>query len=69
VPLYEVGSALSFLLPLKNLCRRVFGSLGRRFSEKRRLKVKSEDESVAATADDIVESTKRFHSERAEQKN
>jgi restriction system protein len=56
--LYEVGSALSFFA-VKNYADEYLGALEGDF-QKTTLAGESEDESVAATADDIVESTKDF---------
>jgi restriction system protein len=56
--LYEVGSALSFFA-VKNYADEYLGALEGDF-QKTTLEGESEDESVAATADDIVESTKDF---------
>ena len=56
--LYEVGSALSFF-SIKNYTDEFLGALDKGF-KKSFLSDASEDESVAATAEDIIESTRDF---------
>ena len=56
--LYEVGSALTFFL-IKNYTDEYFNILSGG-AKKVNVSDESEDESVAATADDIIESTKDF---------
>ncbi len=55
--LYEIGSAMSFF-SVKNYADELLGALGKNF--KKNYSYDSEDESVGATADDIIESTKDF---------
>ena len=55
--LYEIGSAMSFF-SVKNYADEFLGALGKNF--KKNYSYDSEDESVGATADDIIESTKDF---------
>ena len=55
--LYEIGSALTFFL-VKNYADEFLAVLDKSFKNK--LSVDSEDESVGATADEIIESTKDF---------
>ena len=56
--LYEVGSALTFFM-IKNYADEFLGALEKGF-KKTVLTDDGEDETVAATADDIIESTKDF---------
>lgn len=55
--LYEIGSAMS-LFSVKNYADEYLGALDKDF--KKNYSSDSEDESVGATADDIIESTKDF---------
>lgn len=55
--LYEIGSAMSFF-SVKNYADEFLGALDKNF--KKNYSSDSEDESVGATADDIIESTKDF---------
>lgn len=55
--LYEIGSAMSFF-SVKNYADEFLTALDKDF--KRNISSDSEDESVGATADDIIESTKDF---------
>lgn len=55
--LYEIGSAMS-LFSVKNYADEFLGTLNKDF--KKNYSSDSEDESVGATADDIIESTKDF---------
>lgn len=57
--LYEVGSALSFFM-VKNYADEYLGALDKNFKQAALSTEDSEDESVAATADEIVETTKDF---------
>lgn len=55
--LYEIGSAMS-LFSVKNYANEFMAALDKDF--KKNYSLDSEDESVGATADDIIESTKDF---------
>lgn len=57
--LYEVGSALS-LFTVKNYSDEYLGSLDENFKKAALISGEEEDESVAATADEIIETTKDF---------
>ncbi|MEX1307819.1 MAG: restriction endonuclease [Eubacteriales bacterium] len=57
--LYEVGSALSFF-SIKNYADEYLSALDKEFKKHNAVSEEEEDESVAATADDIVEATKDF---------
>jgi restriction system protein len=55
--LYEIGSAMTFF-SVKNYAEEFLGALNNEF--KKSLSSDAEDESVGATADDIIENTKDF---------
>lgn len=57
--LYEVGSALSFFM-IKNYADEYLGALDKNFKQTALSTEESEDESVAATADEIIQTTKDF---------
>ena len=57
--LYEVGSALSLFL-VKNYADEYLGALDKNFRTTDIISDNGEDETVAATAEDIIESTKDF---------
>ena len=57
--LYEVGSAMSFFT-IKNYADEYMAALDKNFKKNAIISDEAEDETVAATADDIIETTKDF---------
>lgn len=57
--LYEVGSAMSFFT-IKNYADEYLAALDKNFKKNAIITDEAEDETVAATADDIIETTKDF---------
>ena len=57
--LYEVGSALSFFV-VKTYADEYIAALDKNFKQKTAIASDEDDETVAATADDIIETTKDF---------